>query len=178
MIMEQFIRQTILRHLGRSLVIVLLALCIFPVGPVVAECPIQVMGKLNNEILRQHWEYLQNGDCDECMNTQWPDDWSDYANPFDVEDGDNCNGIRKPWFFIFKNIFTVHTSRRYGSDWTTFTICGGAATLRSTVDNCNLDYNADTYPFLLHITTGMISAIGFLYLESTSSEQKSTSIPM
>ncbi len=109
-----------------------------------AECQVQVMGKYNAAVLGQQWDYCQGTQCDGCLDTQWPDNWPGFLTPFDTADGDNCNGMVTPSFFeAFFDHYTISLSRRHGTDWVSFTICGEASTLRSTIDECGQNLNTD-----------------------------------
>jgi len=121
----------------------LMLLCVVASSTAFAECPVQIMGKYHIEILQQQWDLCQGGDCDGCLFDNYPDLFPDHDNPFDTEDGGNCNGMRQTSYGLFSTKrYTLSLSHRDPS-YMNFHICGTVAMLQTLLETCNQRLGVD-----------------------------------
>lgn len=110
-----------------------------------AVCPVQIMGKYHIGIMQQQWDLCQNGDCSGCLYDNYPDSFPDHENPFDTDDGDNCNGMRSTDYGFFGDThYTLSLSQR-DPNYVTFQICGTSDILNSLLEDCNQRKGVDDF---------------------------------
>jgi len=130
--------------INRNLVvIVLFFLCMVVSSSVLSECPVQIMGKYDIAILQQQWDLCQSDECDGCLFENYPDNFPDHENPFDNENGNNCNGMRPNDYGLWSSHkYTLNLSQQ-DPGYKTFSICGTVEMLNALLTSCNQHKGVD-----------------------------------
>ena len=129
----------------KMIVSALIFLCAVVSGTAYAQCQVQVMGKYHIEILQQQWDMCQSGACSECLYDNYPDNFADHDNPFDTDDGGNCNGMKSISLGLFKyKEYTLSLSKN-NPLYMNFLICGTATMLNELVTTCSQRKGEDDF---------------------------------